>query len=150
MAEAGRLVIAPAKRADVDAVHRIEEASFPAPWRREFFISELNADGRFNLVAKIDGIVVGYLFAMWIFDEMHVNKIAVESGARRRGIADALMARCFDFARERGVETISLEVRKSNQGAQEFYRHLEFEATYFRPRYYPDGEAAVVMMRRIQ
>ena len=146
----GALVIEAAKRADVDAVHRIEEESFPAPWRREFFLSELTADGRYNIVAKLDGIVVGYLFAMWIFDEMHVNKIAVDSGARRRGIADALMARCFEFARERGVESISLEVRKSNEGAQEFYRHLEFEATFLRPRYYPDGEAAVVMTRRIQ
>jgi [ribosomal protein S18]-alanine N-acetyltransferase len=143
------LVIEAAKRADVDAIHRLEEASFPAPWRREFFLSELRADGRFNLVAKLDRVVVGYLFAMWIFDEMHVNKIAVDAGVRRRGIADALMARCFAFARENGVETISLEVRKSNDGAQAFYRGLEFEASFVRPRYYPDGEAAVVMTRRL-
>ena len=143
------LVIEAAKRADVDAVHRIEEASFPAPWRREFFLSELNADGRYNIVARLDGTVVGYLFAMWIFDEMHVNKIAVVESARRRGIADALMAQCFAFARNHGVETISLEVRRSNQGAQEFYRHLAFESTYVRPRYYPDGESAVVMTRRV-
>ena len=140
------LVIEPAVRADIDAVHRIETESFPAPWRREFFISELGADGRYNLVAKLDGAVAGYLFAMWIFDEMHVNKIAVDAAMRRRGIADALMARCLAFAREHGVETISLEVRRSNEGAQGFYRHLGFEATYVRPRYYPDGEAAVVMV----
>ena len=146
----GQVVIEAAKRAHIDAVHRIEQASFPAPWRREFFLSELTADGRYNLVAKLGGVVVGYLFAMWIFDEMHVNKIAVDAGVRRRGVADALMARCFAFAREQGVETISLEVRKSNAGAQEFYRHLEFESTYMRPRYYPDGEAAVVMVRRFQ
>ena len=145
----GQLVIEPAKRADVGAVHRIEEASFPAPWRREFFISELEAHGRFNLVAKIDGAIVGYLFAMWIFDEMHVNKIAVDESVRRRGVAAALMARCFSFALANGVETISLEVRKSNQGAQEFYRRLEFRSSYVRPRYYPDGEAAVVMTKRV-
>jgi predicted N-acetyltransferase YhbS len=70
---ADALSIEAAKRADVDAIHRIEEAAFPAPWRREFFLSELTAEGRFNLVAKRGGIVVGYLFAMWIFDEMHVE-----------------------------------------------------------------------------
>ncbi|HEV7242405.1 MAG TPA: ribosomal protein S18-alanine N-acetyltransferase [Thermoanaerobaculia bacterium] len=149
MPDGDSLSIAAAKRADVDAIHRIEEASFPAPWRREFFLSELTAEGRFNLVAKRGGVVVGYLFAMWILDEMHVNKIAVEATARRRGVADALMARCFEFARENAIETISLEVRKSNLGAQEFYRHLDFESTYIRPRYYPDGEAAVVMLRRV-
>lgn len=145
-----RILIEAATRADVDAVHRIEEASFPAPWRREFFLSELTADGRYNIVAKREGLVVGYLFAMWIFDEMHVNKIAVEEGARRHGIADALMARCLAFAREHGVETISLEVRRSNKGAQDFYRHLDFESTYVRKRYYPDGESAVVMTRRVK
>ena len=45
------------------------------------------------------------------------------------------------------TRTISLEVRKSNRSAQEFYRHLDFESSYLRPRYYPDGEAAVVMTR---
>jgi ribosomal-protein-alanine N-acetyltransferase len=143
------VVIEAATRADVDAVHRIEEASFPAPWRREFFIAELTADGRYSIVARRGGAVIGYLFAMWIFDEMHVNKIAVVESERRRGIADALMAHCFAFAREQNVETISLEVRKSNAGAQEFYRHLGFASSYVRRHYYPDGEAAVVMTRRV-
>lgn len=139
------VLIQPAARGDVDAIHRIEEDSFPAPWRREFFFSELAADGRYNRVAKRDGRVVGYLFAMWIFDELHVNKIAVAPTERRRGIADKLMAQCIGFAGTHHVRTISLEVRKSNQGAQDFYRHLGFASSYVRPRYYPDGEAAVVM-----
>ncbi|HVG25589.1 MAG TPA: ribosomal protein S18-alanine N-acetyltransferase [Thermoanaerobaculia bacterium] len=144
-----RVSIEPATRADVDAIHRIEEASFPAPWRREFFVAELESDGRFTIVARRRGSVVGYLFAMWIFDELHVNKIAVAESARRQGIADRLMDRCLDFARKTGVRTISLEVRLSNSGAQEFYRHLEFESSYLRPRYYPDGEAAVVMVKNV-
>lgn len=143
------LVIETPSRDDLDAIHQIEEASFPAPWRRDFFIGEMNADGRFSLVAKKDGTVVGYLFAMWIFDEMHVNKIAVIESERRQGIADAMMARCFDFARDHEVESISLEVRLSNAGAQDFYKHLEFKPSYLRPRYYPDGESAVVMVRQL-
>ena len=135
--------------ADVDAVHRLEEECFPAPWRREFFVSEVSAEGRFNLVAKRGEAIIGYLFAMWLFDEMHVNKIAVIESERRKGIADALMASCFAFARENGVRTISLEVRKSNRIAQDFYRHLDFTSSYVRPRYYPDGEAAVVMVRQV-
>lgn len=141
------LIIERAAIADVSAIHRIEETSFPAPWRREFFIGEIEADGRYNLVAKLQGEVIGYLFAMWIFDEMHVNKIAVAEHMRRQGIADALMARCFTFAHENDIESISLEVRLSNRGAQDFYKHLEFKPSYLRPRYYPDGEAAVVMVR---
>jgi ribosomal-protein-alanine N-acetyltransferase len=132
---------------DLDAIHSLEVSCFPSPWRRDFFESEMRGDSRFHLVARRGGLLVGYLFAMWFFDEMHVNKIAVAESERRKGIADALMDRCLEFARANGVTTISLEVRQSNRGAQAFYEQLDFEPMYVRPRYYPDGEAAVVMVR---
>jgi len=134
---------------DLEAIHRLEVSCFPSPWRREFFESELGGDSRLHFVARRRGVLVGYVFAMWFFDEMHVNKIAVTSAERRKGIAEALMDRCLDFARENGITTISLEVRQSNRGAQAFYEHLDFAALYVRPRYYPDGEAAVVMVREM-
>lgn len=147
IAAGGPLDIAEATLADVEAVHLIEQASFPIPWRCEFFAVEVVADHRYNIVARKDAVIVGYLFGMWIFDEMHVNKIAVEEKQRRQGIAHALMECCFEFAREHDISTISLEVRQSNRTAQEFYRFLDFETSYIRKRYYPDGEAAAVMVR---
>lgn len=137
-----------ADRGDLDAVQRIEAESFPEPWRRHFFEAELGAPGRICLVARAEGKVVAYLFAMVIVDELHINKIAVAASHRREGIAGALMHRCLQLADERGVETLILEVRRSNSGAQLFYRQLGFEAAYIRPRYYPDGESAVVMALR--
>ena len=142
--------IAVATLADVTEIHGLETFCFPAPWRREFFENEIAASGRLNLVARRGRVLIGYLFAMWFFDEMHVNKIAVEEEERRRGIARLLMDHCFRFAALHHIKSISLEVRQSNQGAQEFYRHLDFEPLYVRPRYYPDGEAAVIMVRDLQ
>lgn len=141
--------IAPATHADLDAVHHLETLCFPAPWRREFFESEVDASGRFNLVARRSGQLVAYLFAMYFFDEMHVNKIAVAESERRQGIAQRLMEACTTFAMRHGIVSISLEVRESNATAQEFYRNLDFEAMYLRPRYYPDGESAVIMVREL-
>ena len=146
---ADALLIENASLKDLDAIHGLESAAFPAPWRREFFASELLQTGRVCLVATRDSYLIGYVFAMTILDEMHINKIAVAQAERRRGIAIALMHLCMDAARERKVTLLSLEVRQSNAGAQRFYEHLEFEPSYVRPRYYPDGEAAVVMTRRI-
>ncbi len=143
------VVISVATAEDVDAIHRLESEAFPSPWRREFFEGELQASGRLALTAKKDGVLIGYLFAMWFFDEMHVNKVAIEEHERRQGIALELMNHCIAFARAHGVKTIALEVRKLNEGAQEFYRFLDFEPLYFRPRYYPDGEGAVVMVRKV-
>jgi ribosomal-protein-alanine N-acetyltransferase len=143
------LTIERAVAADIRAVHALEQRCFPSPWRREFFESEIVNEGRYNLVARRDGIIIGYLFAMWFADEMHVNKIAVDENARRQGIAYALMQRCTAFAVEQGVTSISLEVRQSNDEAQQFYTFLGFEAEYIRKGYYPDGESAVVMMKDI-
>lgn len=134
---------------DVDDIVAIEKQAFPNPWCREFFESELRGSGRYNLVARKYGRIAGYIFAMWFFDEMHINKIAVDERERRQGIALALMGECLRFATANRIRTISLEVRKSNEGAQDFYRFLDFEASYTRPRYYPDGEAAVVMVRAL-
>ena len=138
-----------AEERDIDAVHAIETESFPGPWRREFFENELTASGRYSIVAVRKGSVIGYIFAMRIFEEMHINKIAVTAAERRKGIAGTLMARCTEFAKRQGVTMMSLEVRKSNSGAQWFYRGLGFESSYLRPRYYPDGEAAVIMTRPV-
>ena len=143
------IIIERAVAADLRAIHALEQRCFPSPWRREFFESELANEGRFNLVARREGVIVGYLFAMWILEDMHINKIAVDENLRRQGVALALMQRCLAFASERSVTSISLEVRQSNHEAQEFYRFLDFEAEYIRSAYYPDGEAAVVMMKEL-
>lgn len=139
------LDIRPARIADVPAVTALEERSFPAPWRKEFFRGEIGLDGRFNLVAMRGDELAGYVFTMWVLDEMHVNKIAVDESLRRSGIAAELMNRCLEFARERHIEVISLEVRQSNDGARAFYERLGFKSTYVRRNYYPDGESAIVM-----
>ena len=138
-----------ARDSDLDAIHRLENDCFPNPWRREFFQSELHQSGRLCLVAREAGHLVGYVFAMTVVDEMHINKIAVATTYRRRGIAFALMDHCTAAAAKRGIVLLTLEVRESNTGAQDFYRHLGFEHSYVRARYYPDGEAAVVMTRRL-
>ena len=142
--------LADAAWADVDQVEALERASFPTPWRRDFFESELEAEGRFNRVARAEGRVIGYCFSMYFMDEMHVNKIAVAASWRRRGIAKLLMDDAMAFGRSRGVASVALEVRESNGAARAFYAALGFEERYRRPRYYPDGETAVVMMLDIE
>jgi [ribosomal protein S18]-alanine N-acetyltransferase len=139
------IVIRDAGLGDIPAVHALEEISFPVPWRPEFFSHEIGVERRLNLVAVDGATIIGYLFATWLLDEMHINKIAVRASHRRRGIADALMAKSVEVARGQKVEIITLEVRRSNSGAQAFYTHLGFTSSFVRRRYYPDGEDAVFM-----
>lgn len=82
----------------------------------------------------------------WIVDgQVQILKVGTHSEARRRGIARELLARLAADARDLGAYTCSLEVRVSNKGAQSFYEVLGMKSLGVRPRYYSDGEDAVIM-----
>ena len=142
--------IRPARDSDLDEIAKLELVSFESPWKREFFVSELVAPGRYNRVATdLEYSFVGYLFSMFILDEMHVTKIAVIESARRKGVARMLIEDTIRFGLDQGIRHLSLEVRESNKSAIEFYKTLWFDVVYRRRAYYPDGEAAIVMKREI-
>jgi ribosomal-protein-alanine N-acetyltransferase len=71
--------------------------------------------------------------------------LAVHPGFRRRGIAELLLLDLFDQARHRGARRLTLEVRPSNTAAQRLYRKYGFSVEGRRPRYYSDGEEALIM-----
>lgn len=142
----------PAVLADVAEVTAIEQASFPVPWRREFFESELRElhPPRYNRVLErqLPGMprLAAYLFAVILFDEFHVNKIATHPAVRGEGHGRRLMRDAIDAARDRRAASIVLEVRLSNAEAIRFYRAFAFVEVGRRKRYYKDGEDARVMM----
>ena len=93
-----------------------------------------------------DGLrLVGYAGG-WIVDgDVQILKVGVDPAWRRHGIARELLSRVASDARDLGARTCSLEVRAGNDGAQAFYRALDFEPLGKRPRYYSDGEDALIM-----
>lgn len=147
---ARRVDIREARRADLDAIAELEGLSFPVPWKREYFEAEIGAPFRLNLVARDEkGALAGYVFCAFAGGELHVNKIAVAPGARRRGLASRLMDSVFAFARDVKAADIYLEVRVSNEPARRFYDGLGFSEAGRRSRYYLDGEDALVMVCRL-
>ena len=72
----------PAGPFDLDEVARIESESFPIPWKREFFASELVEPHRYiRVLGRDDGGIPrigGYLFAVALYEEFHINKIATD------------------------------------------------------------------------
>ncbi|MEX2503493.1 MAG: ribosomal protein S18-alanine N-acetyltransferase [Egicoccus sp.] len=103
-------------------------------------------DDRCCLVARTaDGDVAGFAMALVQLDEAHVLDIAVAEHQRRRGVGRLLLTVLLDRVRERGAVGVTLEVRKSNAAALALYRRLGFTVEGERPRYYPDGEDALLM-----
>ena len=76
----------------------------------------------------------------------HVTTIAVDPAWHRHGIGTRLLLALAREAIARGATALTLEVRLSNQGAQELYRRFGFTAVGVRKGYYADtGEDALVM-----
>ena len=89
--------------------------------------------------------LIGYAGG-WVVDgDVQILKVGVDPAWRRHGIARELLSRVASDARDLGARTCSLEVRAGNEGAQAFYRALDFESLGTRPRYYSDGEDALIM-----
>ena len=145
------LTVRDARPADLDAIAGLERISFPVPWRREFFASEVGVAHRFNRVVRAaDGGLAGYVFCAFAGGEIHVNKIAVDPALRRRGVARILMKEVLDLAGRISAEEIYLEVRPTNLPARKFYESLDFREVGRRPQYYADGEDALVMSLFLQ
>jgi len=140
------LTVRDARATDLDGIAELERASFPVPWKREYFASEVGTPHRFNKVVRTaEGALAGYVFCAFAGGEVHVNKIAVAPGWRRQGVARLLMQEVLDLSARIAAEEIYLEVRPSNLAARNFYLSLGFHDVGRRPQYYADGEDALVM-----
>ena len=136
------VVVRPGMLADLTAVADVQaQAPESAGWRVEDYLTH-QLD-----VAEMAGKVVGFLVTRrLVAGEAEVLNLAIASAYRRQGIARTLLAAAF----ERWPGSWFLEVRASNQAAQECYRKLGFQNVGIRPGYYrtEDGnspEEGIVM-----
>ena len=91
------------------------------------------------------GTLVGYAGG-WVVDgDVQILKVGTDPVWRRRGIARELLAHVAADARNLGAQTVSLEVRAGNEGAQALYKALGLAPVGTRPRYYSDREDALIM-----
>ena len=133
--------------ADVDGVTAVEAATFPTPWSRDAFASEMKNVAARYLVAEKEGRIIGYAGAWIILDESHITNIAVLKDERGQGIGRALTAGLMQYLSNLGAAYATLEVRKSNEVAQNLYVSLGYIKLGVRKRYYEDnGEDALIMV----
>ena len=133
---------------DLDRVMELERAIFASPWRRSFFLSDINRPQGLSVVAEDEGVVIGYAVA-WGTQEAHLANLAVCEDERGKGIGGRLLEEVIVFARRSKAESIYLEVRVSNTIARKFYADRGFVPTYMRKGYYENGEDAVIMERDV-
>jgi ribosomal-protein-alanine N-acetyltransferase len=168
-----RTRIRPMTYDDVAHVVEIERESFPSMWPQTAYRRELqNKIARYIVVTETAGdeaeeppgilaavrrIVSGErdasgehllgFIGMWLMaGDAHIVTVAVREAYRRMGIGERLLIACMEVAMEADQEAVTLEVRKSNDVAQQLYAKYGFQRVGLRVRYYTDNnEDAVVM-----
>ena len=127
------------------AIYAVMVDVYPvSPWNLEQIQADLSQDQTWYALA-FDGVeVIGFLAVQENFFEAEVLQIAVKKVYQGQGIASDL------FATLPTEKEIFLEVRKSNQRAQAFYKKEKMAVIAERKAYYHDPvEDAIIMKREI-
>jgi ribosomal-protein-alanine N-acetyltransferase len=147
----GSLHIAPMTSADVRTVLRIETLSFTTTWPQNAFTSEIN-DNRLAhyFVGRLgDGehaAIVAYGGIWVILEDSHITTIAVHPDWRGRKFGERLLLHLLREAITRGASWITLEVRESNDVAQNLYKKYGFTVVSTRRAYYSDNDENALVM----
>lgn len=144
----GDISVIPIEQRHIKEIARLEEICFSEPWSEEGILEAYRLGTKF-FAAEADKKLIGYIGIKAVIDEGYITNIAVFPEFRRRGVAKALLNKVFEFAKEKGLSFVSLEVRPSNTEAVSLYEKTGFKEEGRRKNFYRlPLEDALIMTKR--
>ena len=140
--------IVPMTRAHVPQIAALERRCFPDPWPEAAIVPELTSELSLWLVAVRGETVLGYVGSQTVMDESDMMNLAVAPEVRRQGIGRALIQALIGALRERGSNSLTLEVRASNDPAIALYEALGFYGVGRRTNYYFHPKEDALVLRK--
>lgn len=133
---------------DVQAVHKIELATFPTPWTLDSFYYEMteNKYAHYLVAEDENGEIIGFCGIWLVIDAAQITNVAVVQSVRGQGIGETLMREAMRVAKGANMDVMSLEVRVTNTVAQNLYRKLGFQDGGIRKGYYTDNQEDALVM----
>lgn len=128
--------------ADLNRILEIENLCFDNEkfTRKQFLYLIHNAKGSF-FVAESNNSIVGYISLLLRANSknLRIYSIAVHPEARGQQIGQKLIEVCKEFAKAKGLQYVSLEVRTDNTAAIKLYERNDFTITDIIQGYYGNG-----------
>lgn len=135
---------------DFERILEIESACFGREaYDRNLFAEYFRRCGDLFLVAVRARRICGYVIACIRGERAEVVSLAVETAARGKGAAPALLAATVRRVRRRGANRLGLTVKVTNVRALSFYEKSGFRKIRRAPRYYEDGADGWIMTKRL-
>lgn len=142
--------ILPMQKEHIAQIAEIERLCFSLPWSENALEDELENENAHFLSAVIDGRVAGYIGIIEICGEADITNVAVHPDFRRLGIARMLLNSAEKGAKIRNCESITLEVRESNEAAIQLYSGNGYKQVGIRKNFYEKPtENATLMTKQL-
>jgi ribosomal-protein-alanine N-acetyltransferase len=125
----------------IDSTKPLARAELPRP-RRSF----LGLFRRPEPAPSSDERIIGYVGLWLMVDQAHIVAIAIRDRYRRQGLGELLLAESIQMALDNHMDSITLEVRRSNASAQALYDKYRFLKVGVRARYYSDNHEDAIIM----
>ena len=129
-------------------VAELEKRCFTAPWSENSIRHELTNPISLWLVAVEDGKLLGYVGSQSVMGEADMMNVAVDPESRRRGIGRGLVEDLVQALKDRQVNSLTLEVRASNEPAKALYEQLGFLQIGRRLNYYRNPKEDALILRK--
>ncbi|MEG1140767.1 MAG: ribosomal protein S18-alanine N-acetyltransferase [Lachnospiraceae bacterium] len=140
--------IRPMEERDIKGVVEIETASFSQPWSAKGFSDSLSCKETIYVVAEEGDRIMGYCGIYTGSDQGEIPNVAVRKECRNGGIGRQMLVELLHLAKRRGIRSICLEVRISNQSAIHLYESLGFERVGIRKDFYEQPkEDGMIMIK---
>lgn len=130
---------------DLKEVAVLEAEIFSDAWSRKGLAETLEQPGAVIFGVWEDEMLAGYVILYFVLDEGEIERIAVRKALRRRGAARMLFECVLEFCREKRIERLFLEVRRSNVAAQAFYRRCGFQENGIRKNFYTNPSEDAIL-----
>ena len=144
----GNICIVPLEERHIKDIAKLEALCFSEPWSEEGILEAYRLGTKF-FIAENSKQLMGYIGIKAVIDEGYITNVAVYPQYRGIGVATALINKVFDFAKEKGLSFVSLEVRASNTAAVSLYEKTGFKEEGRRKDFYRlPREDALIMTKR--
>ncbi len=121
---------------DLSSVIAIETSAYPYPWTLGIFRDCLRVGYR-AWVMELDKDIIGYGIVMLSPGEAHILNLCVRPDYQGQGLGRHFLQYLLKKSSRQGIDMILLEVRRSNQLAQQLYQSEGFHELSVRKAYYP-------------
>jgi ribosomal-protein-alanine N-acetyltransferase len=139
------------KYADLKRVISVEKKAYPHPWTIGIFRDCLRV-GYHAWVMTLDNDIIGYGIVMLSPGEAHILNICISPDYQKKGLGRHLLRYMLKKMNQTDVDMALLEVRRSNEHAQELYKSEGFHELGVRKGYYPADkgrEDAIILAKYI-